>query len=696
MRRLFIILLLLAMVRLPVTPVIAAPAISNINTPFICNTSVLVNFRTDVPTHAYIEYGTTMSYGTQTINDTVRYYTEHAIQLTGLAANTQYHFRINATNDGVTQSANQTVTTASSGATCAALPAQVDSRMPDMTGAVERTVKASGGDYTPAQFQTALNDAGTANEKRIITVDAGLTLTGNYTFPVNADQNWIIVRTSAHADLPEGQRVFPDNSGSMFRIRSNNLDPPIATGLASNHIRLIGAEVTIDPAALGDAPAGATQSAGMISFTWNLAGNPANLARFIGIDRCYVHGQPNKNTLRGIEVSGEDIFIVDSYVDEFHHKGFDAQGILGLAVKRWKILNNTVIGSGESFMWGGAGIGLTGYVIGELEYLRNHMYMPLAWKVSNQWTEKNLFECKTCSKVLGFGNYFGGVTSAQGGFWPDAQSLSVNIKLEQNSGGPATCDLMQDITFYKNFGRNIAAGVAVTGRTNPAQGCTNLPDRVTWRDNVFEMNATVWTPDPGCTSCSWNATGWFLAGTTNLNVHHNTWINATPTQSGACNSVFGDGMMLLVGDPVVVKVTGFVFQDNIADWRGCGVSGGGFNGTNGTGSLNGVYTGWVFRKNGIMRAAGAQANFPAENIFATTWPPQLVNFNNGSDGNYRVAGSSSWANAASDGTDIGADVGGATAASVFAPTGIWPQNLETTRRVTISGKATLRGKVVIQ
>jgi hypothetical protein len=211
------------------------------------------------------------------------------------------------------------------------------------------------------------------------------------------------------------------------------------------------------------------------------------------------------------------------------------------------------------------------------------MYMPLAWKISNQWTEKNLFECKTCSKVLGFGNYFGGVTASQGGFWPDAQSLSVNIKLEQNSPGPATCDLMQDITFYKNFGRNIAAGVAITGRTNSAQGCTNLPDRVEWRDNVFEMNATVWTPDPGCSSCSWNATGWFLAGTTNLQVYHNTFINATPTQSSTCNSVFGDGMMLLVGDPVVTKITGFVYRDNIADWRGCGVSGGGFNGTNATG-----------------------------------------------------------------------------------------------------------------
>jgi purple acid phosphatase-like protein len=151
--------------------------ISNINTAVTCNTSALINFRTNVPAHAFIEYGPTTSYGSSTIDDPVRFYTEHGIQLTGLSANTTYHYRINANSNGITQSADQTFTTASSGGVCPALAVQVDSRMPDMTGAVEKTVKASGGDYTPSQFQTPLNDAGTATTKRIITVDAGLLLT---------------------------------------------------------------------------------------------------------------------------------------------------------------------------------------------------------------------------------------------------------------------------------------------------------------------------------------------------------------------------------------------------------------------------------------------------------------------------------------------------------------------------------------
>lgn len=606
----------------------------------------------------------------------MRFYTEHGIQLTGLSPSTTYHYRINVNSNGLTQSADQSFTTASSGGVCPALPIQVDSRMPDMTGAVEKTVKASGGDYTPSQFQTALNDAGTASQKRIITVDAGLTLTGQWTMPANADQNWIIIRSSAYANLPEGKRVFPTDASNMFKIQNNNVDAPIIFAAGSNHIRIIGAEVTIDPAAMPDYPDGF--QGGLIRFGDNIAGSAANLPKFIGIDRSWVHGHPNKNTNRGIQVHAEDVFIIDSYVNDFHSNGFDAQAILFLDVKRGKILNCTLIGSGENFMWGGAGLSIPGYVVGDVEYLRNHMYHPRQWKengpdfAGQDWVEKNLFELKTSARMLIFGNYFGGTTDAQGGYWPDAQSLAINLKLEQDSVGPTTCDLMEDITIYKNFGKNLHAGVTVVGRTVGAQGCTNKPDRVLVRDNVFELDAATWTPEPNASSGSWNATGWALSGTEDMQILHNTTINANPTQGGCIPSVFSDGMLLLVGDPVVTKWAGFIFKDNITDYRGCGVAGGGFNGNDATGSLNGVYTGWIFTNNGIMRSAGPGPNYPAGQLWATSWGSQLVNFNSGLDGNYRVASGSTWKNAASDGKDVGADVDGAEGATANAPTGNWP------------------------
>src|ERR1044071_7047191 len=98
---------------IPVQRTSAAPTIGGINAVVSCDTSALINFNTNVPAHAYIEYGTTNAYGSATLDDSVRFYKEHAIQLTGLTANTQYHFRIVATGGGVTTTTDQTFQTAS-------------------------------------------------------------------------------------------------------------------------------------------------------------------------------------------------------------------------------------------------------------------------------------------------------------------------------------------------------------------------------------------------------------------------------------------------------------------------------------------------------------------------------------------------------------------------------------------------------
>jgi hypothetical protein len=657
--------------------------ISNINVAVTCNTSALINFRTDIAARAYIEYGTTTSYGSSTIDDPVRFYTEHAIPLTGLSASTTYHYRINTTSNGTSQSSDQTFTTDSSGAVCPALPAQVDSRMPDMTGATEYVVKSSctGVSNCFTNFQTALTTAGTDNGKRFVTVDAGLNFTGSFTLPANSDQNWIIIRSSAYASLPEGGRVSPSDASNMFKVTQNSqVNSAIVTAAGANHIRIIGMEATIDPSTASDSPGGAIIH-NVVNFNTNVGGSSSNLAKFVGIDRSYIHGLTSKNNRRGVYWEGEDNFIIDSYISEFHDINSDGQAILSVTTKRSKILNNTLIADGENFMWGGTGLSVSGYVIGGLEFARNHLYKPCSWKVNGgcggtyggfDWKEKNLFECKTCAQVLAFGNYFGGTTDSQGGYWPDAQSLAINIKLEQDSVGPTTCDLMEDITIYKNFGKNLHAGVAVVGRTVGAQSCTNNPDRVLIRDNVFELDASTWTPEVGASSGTWNATAWNLAGTEDLQVIHNTIVNANPTQGSCIPSVFSDGMLLMVGDPVTTKWTGFVFKNNIGDYRGCGVAGGGANGNDATASLNGVYTGWVFTNNGIMRSAGAGPNYPSGQIWATSWGSQLVNFNSGLDGNYRVASGSSWKNAATDGSDVGADVDGAEGATANAPSGSWP------------------------
>jgi len=73
-----------------------------------------------------------------------------------------------------------------------------------------------------------------------------------------------------------------------------------------------------------------------------------------------------------------------------------------------------------------------------------------------------------------------------------------------------------------------------------------------------------------------------------------------------------------------------------------------------------------------MRTGGAASNWPTGQLWATSWVSQLLNFNRGRDGNYRIANGTTWKNAASDGKDLGADVDGAEGATSNAPTGNWP------------------------
>jgi hypothetical protein len=70
-----------------------APVISNVQTPLISSSGATITWNTDVPSSSQINYGTTTAYGSSTpLNSTQ--VTSHAVSLTGLTANTLYHFQV--------------------------------------------------------------------------------------------------------------------------------------------------------------------------------------------------------------------------------------------------------------------------------------------------------------------------------------------------------------------------------------------------------------------------------------------------------------------------------------------------------------------------------------------------------------------------------------------------------------------------
>jgi chitodextrinase len=80
----------------------AAPVISAVAANSITTNSATIAWTTDVATTSQVEYGTTTSYGTlTTLNSTL--VTAHSVALTGLTANTAYHYRARSKNSAGTE-----------------------------------------------------------------------------------------------------------------------------------------------------------------------------------------------------------------------------------------------------------------------------------------------------------------------------------------------------------------------------------------------------------------------------------------------------------------------------------------------------------------------------------------------------------------------------------------------------------------
>jgi len=81
----------------------SGPTISGVTSTSITTSGATVNWTTDVAATSQVEYGTTTSYGTlTTLNSTL--VTSHSAQLSGLATNTLYHYRVHSKNSAGVES----------------------------------------------------------------------------------------------------------------------------------------------------------------------------------------------------------------------------------------------------------------------------------------------------------------------------------------------------------------------------------------------------------------------------------------------------------------------------------------------------------------------------------------------------------------------------------------------------------------
>jgi Putative Ig domain len=512
-------------------------------------------------------------------------------------------------------------------------------------------------------LQAALNSSQCGET---IALQAGAVFSGNFVVPAkNCDAaHWIIVRTSApdSALPPEGTRITPCFAGvsslpgrpSFGCSSTNNVmakivfegvgSEPLELAPEVNHMRFLGLEIT-------------RTSPGNVIYDLVVLqnGGPANNLVF---DRDWIHGTAQDETTRGIALGGSTyVAVVDSFFTDFHCIAIsgacgDAQAIEGglgdLAMGPYKIVNNFLEASGQSLLFGG---GEATQVPQDLEIRCNHLFKPLIWlrgqpgfvggANGNPFIVKNHLELKNGIRVLFEGNV---LENNWGGFTQTGFSILLTPK---NQNGACPLCVVHDITIrygtISNVGNGIVLGNGASDSGAVSQGA--------WNESIHDIliqNVSATAYD-GAGFLLQEANGSPLSGIHDVVINHITAIGTDATAP-----------MLVVGNDVTYPtMSNFTWTNNIftADGGVISTGGGSTNCASQSGPLailQSCFSPYTFNHNALIRAA---KTWPAGNFappsasavqFAGAAAPSGIA--------YQLLPSSPFANAGSDGKDLGADM----------------------------------------
>ena len=441
-------------------------------------------------------------------------------------------------------------------------------------------------------LQAALDAAGRGDE---IVLEAGASYVGSFTLPAKPGSGWIVVRSSAMGSLPgAGQRVSPADGAAMPKIVTAGTTAAIATAPGASHYRLMGLEITATP--------GVTLNFGLVRLEDLGATAAAELPSDIILDRVYVHGQPQLDLKRCVALNSAASAVIDSYLAECHHRGYEAQAIMSWnSPGPLKIVNNYLEGAGENILFGGAAPSVPGLVGSDIEIRHNHFYKPVSWMESDpsyagkKWVVKNLFESKAARRVLFEANVLEHS-------WVMAQ-VGYAILLKASNSGAMTWAETSDVTIRYNLIRHAAGGVSIANTAQPTA-------RVSIEHNLFT--------DIGAPRWGTNGMLFQVLGSEDLRVAHNTGFATKSflTFSGALN-------------------TRFAATNNIVALGTYGVSG---SGTGlGTSALQAYAPGYQFLGN-VLIGDTRGANYPPRNIILRS--PRDVGFVDAQAGQYELSSAS--------------------------------------------------------
>jgi hypothetical protein len=540
---------------------------------------------------------------------------------------------------------------------------------------------------SPGGLQTAINDAHCGDT---LLLPAGVSFSGAYTAPAKPcdDGHWVVIRTAApDSALPaEGTRINPCYAGvlslpgrspfscptslntPMAKIVATKGASPLTLLPGANHYRIgPGLEITRQ---VGD------------GIHYGLL-QPTAAADHIVIDRDWIHGTAQDETVRGVFLSGVvTASIVDSYLSDFHCTAAigtctDAQAIAfgtsTLPSGNFKIENNHLEGAAETILSGG--VLHNSVTPSDITIRRNHMFKPLIWmpgqpgfvgglntdptkclKTPGQcpFIVKNLFELKNAQRVLLEGNVLDNVWP---GFTQHGNAILISGLNPPALPGATSYSTVSDVDITMRYNRVSHGSAGLVIANMATAGIPNLPvARISEHDDIYDDLSPAYSNGDNsitaalpfqlnnCPTC---------APLTDISIHNDTMLLQTP-KIGIILGAFAPALM-----------PGVKFLNNIASVPpGITItspSGSVCLGPTNLARLNACLANpYGFAGNVLI---GANGTWPAGNFFPAT-PAAVIfaGFANGNGGDYHLLPVSPFAGKGTDGKDPGADVDKVSAA----------------------------------
>jgi hypothetical protein len=340
----------------------------------------------------------------------------------------------------------------------------------------------------------------------------------------------------------------------------------------------------------------------------------------IDVDRVYIHGDSVVGQKRGIALNGRAVTVRNSYISDIKYTAQDSQAIGGWnGPGPYLIENNYLEASGENFLIGGADPAIPNLVAEDVVFRRNHVAKPMTWRAQG-WQIKNLFELKNARRVLIEFNVFENN-------WSQAQGGYAILFTPRNQDGACAWCVVEDVTFQYNIVRNVAGVFNITGYDWPNLSAQTR--RITIRHSLFySVSSTL------------GGTGWFLLigdRPRDIVVDHNTIDHDGSAVVYAHGGTSG-------------PIYGFRFTNNAQRHNAYGINGA--DASYGNGAIATYFPDGVVLGNWLQ--GGSSSRYPAGNLFAGSFDGAFVNT---ASADYRVAPGCLLKGAATDGTDIGANVG---------------------------------------